>query len=267
MSINDLTLSATFDEANGLIQLVADIGDGSPTETEHAFTLTRTDATGTTSVRQLEGQTSIAVAAGEYRITVPDHEHALAGLVTYTIRVYDETTNVWTASASLTVSTEREWLTFPILPQYSLELLSVGRYKGAWKPRAELMEIIDRDDPIPILRAFGTRAGSYGVIADTYADALAIADAIKRFRRAQLRLPSPVAASMYHTVTGIDIEQLDDTHRWLVVIEYTETASPTGYRKGTAGWSYGAATATGRTYADSTVLHSSYADRTAGDAA
>lgn len=266
MSINDISLTATFDTDLDIVTLDAVIEDGSPTPVNHAWSITRTDALGTATVRTVDGQ-AFSEDSGTYTLTITDHECALAGLVTYTLTATDEGDNTWTAEDSLTPSTTRSWLTFPLLPQYSLELPYVGGYEASWQPAGDVLDILDRDDPIPLPGPFGLRRGPFSILVPDFATGIAIVSAYSRLKRAQLRVPDPVRASMYHVVTGVTLRRhAAQTDEWVVSGTYREVASPAGYRMGTLGWSYEDVTALAIPYADLEGTFPTYADLKNGPA-
>lgn len=267
MSIAGVYLGAAFNEALGIATISAIVYDGAP-EASHFWSLVRTDANGTRTVRLPDGYTLIGDSgSGTYSLNVTDHELALSGLVTYTFVVEGETGGPWERTASFTPSTERKWLTFPILPQYSLELPEVGDYGTAWEPRDTILDIIDRDDPLPVFGRFGLRSGTFSILAPDYAAGLAIVTAYKRIRIAMLRVPDPAAVTMYHTVTNLSMRRhAPQAAEWVVEGDYREVASPTGPQMGTLGWAWEDVTALGLTWDELRLTYDTWADLTLGPA-
>lgn len=240
-----LTLTATFDEATGTVYLNATSGVD---HTYGNYTLVRNDATGSAVVRTQE---DLDFSSGE--LDVIDNEPALSGLVTYTMVAAGET-----AVASIIATTARTWLKFPIMPHLSVELTALSAsYEGSLNPSDEVFTPLDRDDPIIVFGAFGTRSGRFEVRCDSYADAMDIIEAYRMTRIALLQVPDPAQASMYHTVRNISLRLLAPrTTQWVVAGQYLETGRPSGPVLGTLGWSY---TDVAATYASYDVLQATYA--------
>lgn len=265
MSLISVDLDATWNEPTGTVTLAVTVIDGSPMAA-HSWSLVRSDVLGSADVRVQDGQDlSGDGITGTYLMVVTDHECALAGLVTYTLRVEDETMNVGYAEASVTPDTARRWLTFPVLPQYSLELPPVGGVEIDHEPRDRYFEPIDRDEFLPVYGAFGSRRGRLGILAPDFDTAVEIVNAYKRIRTALLRLPDPAGASMYHSLARINLRKYTDrAHEWLISGEYRQVPRPSGPLLGTLGWSYADTTALGETYSASAVTFPTYVDRTLG---
>lgn len=246
-----LTITATFDEPTGSVDLVATSG------VDHAagdYVLTRTDARGTATVRT---QAGLGFSGGQ--LILNDAECALGGLVTYQITAASET-----ATDSLTPETDREWLTFPIFPQLSIEAPKVGGYETSWEPRDVWFDVLDRDDRVPVFGQFGIRQGHFSFLAPDYDTALAVVAAYKRIRVAYLRLPDPPAASMYHTVERLTVRRFRSTASWLIEGLYREVARPSGDLLGTLGWTFDDITALGQSFDELSVTFPTFNDMTAG---
>lgn len=244
-----LTLSATFDPVTAAVELDA------ASSVDHAYgdyTLTRTDARGTATVRTLNGY---GFTSGHLLVT--DGECALGGLVTYQI-----TAGAETATDSVTPEGANEWLTFPLYPNLSRELGPVGSFETRYEPRDTWHEVIDRDDAVPTFGPFGQRAGTFQILCDTYADAIDIIEAYRKIRIAYLRIPEPAAASMYHAIERATIRKVGTA--WLLEGTYREMARPAGDLIGTLGWTFDDITALGQTFDELLVTFPTFNDMTAG---
>lgn len=246
-----LDITCNFDEATGSVNIIA------TSDTDHSagdYVLTRTDASGTATVRT---QAGLGFSGGQ--LILNDAECALGGLVTYQI-----TAGAETATDSLTPATEQAWLTFPIFPQLSVRLPLVGGYEGAYEPRDQWFTVIDRADPVPVLGPFGLRTGRMNVLAASYEEALDIIAAYRRVRVAYLRLPAPTAASMYHVAERLTVRRYRSTKNWLVEGIFREVARPAGDLLGTLGWTFDDITALGQTFDELAVTFPTFNEMTVG---
>lgn len=240
-----LTLTPDAPEASVLLNVT-----GLPTSAP--ITITRTDANGTASVRQREGQTP---SGGVFILT--DYEAAMVGGVTYT--VFQSGALAATASTTLATAGAAPVLTNIQLPAVRAYPEWVTGYEASASSATVVHWPVDRGDPIVMVRPARTREGSLTVRASSYEAAHTLAAVMSPGRLLLLRQSDYAGLDMYFVCVDASVSPLELTGgvwAWGVVARYVEVRSPAVPLLGDAGWTFAELTAG---YADFQSVRTSFA--------
>lgn len=222
-------------------------------------TLTRTDANGTNLVRLLPDQEPISGT-----LTVYDYEPALAGDLVYD--VLDAASGTDTATlAGLDAATVI--LSTPLRPAIRHSPLLVTDLREDSEPGSTVHQILDRDDPVAVLRPSHSPAGFLTLLEADYAAAAASRTVLTAGAVVQLRQPTHPGLDRYLIPGRVSLAPApEETHtrRWQVTVDYAATSAPTGPLAGAAGWDFAALTASAATFTAAQTPFATFADLTVG---
>jgi hypothetical protein len=198
-------------------------------------TITRTDANGTAVVvREAAGGQDATGATGSGVMAVTDYEHALTGLITYTVTDGNGATAT-AAVGSLATFAPGLWFTIPTTsnpatptPPQFVQATMVTGFDEASESSGSIHKIIGRADPIVNPGPLSTRAGSLVVWCADYTAAVALRKLLATGLTAQVRQPSFPGWDMYFVGTRVRIapEDVTASQRWSATIDYQEVAVP-----------------------------------------
>lgn len=217
-----LTLTARDDIPAVLLQVA-----GAPAG---AVTISRSDRNGVGVVRLMPNQVPIAGA-----MIVYDYEAATVGTVTY--QVVDSA--AVSTTGSVTTAAQLPHIHAAVLPNAGATLTAVRDYDSARESSGTTHWPILRADPVVIAGAMRKRAGALEIFAGSYEDAELAAAAIASGEVCQLRQPTFAGMDMYFLPTRLRTSPMsEDTtpRRWLVGLDYQETAAPSGPLLSAAAW-------------------------------
>lgn len=251
------TITATPNTSNGsvVVEVAAPL-------TATLVSLTRTDVNGLHSVRLYADQD---LSDGE--LVVTDAEAALTGSVVYAVTVDDSGLEDATDTATFDGDTVAPRIAPAVRPDLGVELTSVLTYTSRRETTSVVHQVIGRADPLVSIGVQAKRTGQMGLFCLTYADALAVEDALGTGEILLLRQQDYPGLDMYFTGTASDLRPFDDvtaTRRWEVTVEFTEVAWPTGDLFGSIGWTVGASLARNATLADSMAEFATIGDLAVG---
>lgn len=255
------TLTATANTTTASVLLVVDAPTGAT-----LVALTRTDVNGSRPVRLLDGQDLDGTGA----LTITDYEPALTGSVGYAVTVLAGVTREdATATATLASTAILPRLAPAVRPDLGVTLSMVRAYESSRPASTTEHVVIGRRDPLVALGVQGTRRGTLGLFCPTYADVIAVEAALGTGEIVLLRQQDFPGLDMYLTAITSQVRPFDEettVRRWECVVEYVETAAPTGALYGALGWDYAASLARNATFAESLAEFATFGDLTAGPA-
>jgi hypothetical protein len=204
-------------------------------------TLTRADANGTASVRVRDSDVFGFIPGAGVNIITTDYEPA-QGSVVYTVTDSAGAT----ATASVTFALDSPWLFVPVMPNYSSKLQTVTGYSAQVSSRSTVLAPLGKSSPTVVIRPMGTKRGSLGLWAGTYADAQGILDTLSRGEVVMLRQPEHQGQDMYFVAEDAEIQPLAVGGAgtvWGVQVGFLQVARPTGPLAAALGWDFAAVAA------------------------
>lgn len=223
-----------------------------------AVTITRHDRNGSAAVRLYVDQAPVAGA-----LTVVDYEAALTGALVYD--VLDSAGVTTTASTALDLEALAV-LTVIGRPNRRAELEGVTDVDEQLDGRSTVVDPIDRDDPVVILRPLTTRRGTLDLYASSHAKALEAVNVARSGLPILFRQSSHDGLDLLAAPRSARVASrvLDGRVTWAATIAYVEVRDPASPLLAAAGWSVEQLAATFATVADVAAAFSSVADLTAG---
>lgn len=195
------------------------------------FTLTRTDANGTRSVRLLDGQEII-----DGTLIVEDAEAAMVGPVSYQL------TSASGAVSQVVTTLDGAGgyrLAPAVYPQWAVTADLVTGYDATRPSSSVVHEIIGREDPVVRLGPLKLRRGTLTFWCASYATLRAALDVYRRGEVVLLRQPDFPGFDMYHVVTEARESGYDEgRQRWRLDVTFIEQNYPLGPLLGAARWTW-----------------------------
>lgn len=198
-------------------------------------TIRRTDANGTSVVvREGPGGQDATGVTGSGTMTVTDYEHALTGLVSYTVT--DGNGATATANvASVAPYSPGVWVSRPAegnpatpTAPPAVQVTSVLEWDEAGDSNGTIHKIINRADPIANPGPLGYRAGTMRLWCSDYAAAEAVRTLLSTGATAMIRQPDHSGMDMYFVPTRVRIapEEVTTPQRWGVSVDFQEVVAP-----------------------------------------
>jgi hypothetical protein len=135
------------------------------------------------------------------------------------------------------------------------------------EPGSTVHQILDRDDPIAVMRPSHAPAGTITLLEADYASALASRAVLASGNVVLLRQPTHPGLDRYLVPGRIGIAAAaEDTtpRRWQVTFDYASTGAPTGPLAGAAGWDFAALADSAPTFTDAQTPFATFTDLTVG---
>ena len=221
-------------------------------------TIMRVDANGARPVRLRAGQEPIGGV-----MTITDYEAALVGPIRYDLT--DSAGGTASVSTTLEDLVELPQLVVARLPQYRASIRSVTGYTGDRDSTATVHDVIGRRDPVVSLGVLRMRRGTLQCWAPDF-PAVAELEALAGLGEVlHLRQPTHPGMDMYLAAGRTSPEYVDG--RWIVSLDYTELATPSGPLLGDVGWTYDDVATGHASYAQARDAFPSYASLAVGPVA
>lgn len=200
-------------------------------------TVMRTDAAGTRTLRTETG----TLPSSATTLVLPDYEYSLEAGDTPTYTVYVGSLAYATVTADPNTDTGLLTLASPTRPTAGLELNDdegaagsvLATYEDTRAGQHTVHQVIDRTDPIVILRPGSLRTGTLTISCPDRTTARTVQDALSAGDVLQLRQSDVPDLTMYFVTTSAAVTHAQDVPaagqpRWSVVAQVTEVAWPTG---------------------------------------
>lgn len=152
-------------------------------------------------------------------LRVDDWEAALAGTVTYRVGGAESATD------SVVLDGTGPWLTPPLVPSAAVPLVTVLEYDGARTSSTSVNELAGGGSTVK-MGTLGYRSGTFTVLVADSGVAAHLEDLLGRYPQQMLRLPERDSLDLYFITRGTKISLDNDTGRWTLDVEYTETGAP-----------------------------------------
>lgn len=223
----------------------------------YAFTLTRTDANGTSAVRLQDGQDLVGGV-----LLATDYEAALSGPITYTATLTPSEFASTTTALNMDIGLGRSLyiMSVPVYPMYTEWVVLVTGWDMNRETTSTIHNVINRPDPIATLGRLRLRRGTLEITVGDYSDATRLASLYDRGEVVLLRQTHLLGADLYHVLSGQVSITPGDLRTWNVSVDYTEVSRPTAPLAGGSGWTYERSAEFNTTYLASSLEFATYAD-------
>ena len=154
-----------------------------------------------------------------------------------------------------------------VAPAQRAEAELLQDYAETYAGRSTVLQVIGRDDAIPLLGPAARRVGEAGLLVETYPAAQAIVAAVRPGSVVMFRQLDYAGMDAYAIVTSSRVAptltELDEP-RWLATLGYLAVPAPDDALAGDAAWTYADVVELGVTYAELSALFDTYYELAVG---